>query len=54
MRVEITDKIKAISKKISPKLVKLRREFHQYPELAFNEFEISEPRRGGPPCPPRL
>ncbi len=42
MQTQIAEKIKAISKKISPKLVKLRREFHQYPELAFNEFKTSE------------
>ncbi len=38
---EIPDRIKAISKNIFPRLVKLRREFHRYPELGFNEFRTS-------------
>ncbi|MGB2982135.1 MAG: M20 family metallopeptidase, partial [Candidatus Zixiibacteriota bacterium] len=42
MRAETAKTIKAISKKIFPKLVKLRREFHQYPELSFHEFKTSE------------
>ena len=42
MRAETAKTIKAISKKIFQKLVKLRREFHQYPELFFNEFRTSE------------
>ncbi len=42
MRAETAKTITAISKKISPKLVKLRREFHQYPELSFHEFKTSE------------
>lgn len=42
MLSKTTEEIKAISRKIFPKLVKLRREFHQYPELAFNEFQTSQ------------
>ena len=39
---EITEKIKKNTNSIFPKLVKLRREFHQYPEIAFEEFETSK------------
>jgi len=42
VRAETAKTIKAISKKIFPKLVKLRREFHQYPELSFSEFKTSK------------
>jgi len=38
---QIADKIKAISNKIFPRLLKLRRDFHQYPELGFKEFKTS-------------
>ena len=39
---QVTEKIKQISKEIYPQLVKLRRELHQYPETAFQEFKTSE------------
>jgi amidohydrolase len=42
VRDESAETINAISKKVFPKLVKLRREFHQYPELAFREFKTSK------------
>lgn len=42
MQAETGKTIKAISKKIFPKVVKLRREFHQYPELFFREFRTSQ------------
>jgi len=35
MRGRTAEKIKAISNNIFPRLVKLRRDFHQYPELGF-------------------
>ena len=40
--MKIEEKIKTLSKKFSPDLVKLRRELHQYPEVAYAEFKTSE------------
>lgn len=37
----IAKKINNISNQIFPGLIKLRREFHQFPELSFNEFRTS-------------
>ncbi len=42
MQHTITERIRVLSNKHFPKLVKLRREFHQYPELGYSEFNTSE------------
>ncbi|KPL04161.1 MAG: hypothetical protein AMJ90_01815 [candidate division Zixibacteria bacterium SM23_73_2] len=42
MKEEIPERIKKITEQVFPKLVKLRREFHQYPELSYQEFETSK------------
>lgn len=42
MQKQISDRIKAISSKHFAKMVKLRREFHQYPELGYKEFKTAE------------
>lgn len=39
--MKIEDKIKTISKEFFPSLVKLRKELHQYPEVAYTEFKTS-------------
>jgi amidohydrolase len=40
--MKIEEKIKNLSKEFFPSLVKLRRELHQYPEVAYTEFKTSE------------
>ena len=40
--MKIEEKIKSLSKEFFPSFVKLRREFHQYPELAYKEFETAK------------
>jgi amidohydrolase len=42
MQGTITERIRVLSKKHFPKLVKLRRELHQHPELGYNEVKTSE------------
>jgi amidohydrolase len=42
MQSRMAEKIKILSSKHFPKMVKLRREFHQYPELGFSEFRTSK------------
>jgi amidohydrolase len=42
MEDRISEKIKTISNQIFPGLVKVRRELHQNPEIAFDEVETSE------------
>lgn len=42
METQTAQKIKEISNRIFPELVKIRRELHQYPELYFKEFKTSE------------
>lgn len=38
----IHERIESITKSIYPKLIKLRRHFHQHPELSYKEFETTE------------
>jgi amidohydrolase len=42
MQTQMAERIKALSSKHFAKMVKLRREFHQHPELAYNEYKTSE------------
>ncbi len=39
--MKIEDRIKTLSKEFFPSLVKLRRELHQYPEIAYTEYKTS-------------
>jgi len=39
--MKIEEKIKKLSKEFFPSLVKLRRELHQYPEIAYTEYKTS-------------
>jgi amidohydrolase len=39
--MKLEEKIKNLSKEFYPSLVKLRRELHQYPEIAYTEFKTS-------------
>ncbi|MDP3025968.1 MAG: amidohydrolase [candidate division Zixibacteria bacterium] len=39
--MKIEDKIKSLSREFYPSLVKLRRELHQYPEIAYTEYKTS-------------
>src|SRR4030042_6676294 len=41
VRMKIEEKIKTLSRKCFPYLVKLRRELHQYPEIAYTEYKTS-------------
>ena len=40
--MDITSKIKALSKNYFTKVLEIRRHLHQYPELSFKEFKTSE------------
>ena len=42
MKEEISQRIRTITSSMFPRLVKLRREFHQYPETAFEEFHTAK------------
>jgi amidohydrolase len=42
MQTQIAERIKALSRRHSAKMVKLRRQFHQYPELGYQEFKTAE------------
>lgn len=42
MKQQISERIKRVTHLLFPQLVKLRREFHQYPETAFEEFETAK------------
>jgi amidohydrolase len=42
MHAQIAERIKVLSSKHFTRMVKLRREFHQYPELAYDEFKTAE------------
>ncbi|HAX72053.1 MAG TPA: amidohydrolase, partial [Firmicutes bacterium] len=35
------EKVKAITERIYPKLVEIRRDFHQHPELGLEEYRTS-------------
>lgn len=42
MQTQIAERIRSLSSKYFAKMVKLRREFHQNPELGYEEFKTSE------------
>ena len=42
MNMDLVKRINLLSKKHSQEIISLRRKIHQYPELAFKEFETAK------------